>query len=247
MLKKITWTKKKFNWFFSYIVLSSIVNVGVILFFIWKNYEFRVIDNFDGTVATILSVLGIFIAFSAINTYSVLNARAEENKQELEKSRKEHNEYIVNMEERIKTHHKELDERIKIHHKELDDFKRKMDNYNTMNDIFNIKHCEGVVDKVRAITNLSDSIEIIKKSIDETDSMKEKERLEENLLSLKNRIKQNLRPYYKEIEKIKNKTFQEIFNDFKILLDEELIETKPNVEHDNCSSCSLSSSCKPHL
>jgi hypothetical protein len=212
MSKKITWTKKSvFQYFCWFILVISIVNICVIGFFIWKNYDFRIADNFDGTVATILTVLGIFIAFSAINTYSVLNARAEENKQELEKVKKEHSEYIVNIGNRIENYYKKIDA-----------LEKRMDNYNLNAEIYDVKHSVVVLERVRAIYVLTERIEKIKRSIDGTDSIREREKLEQDLLSLKDYIKQNLVPYYSPMGKIKNETLQDILNDFKTLLNEKL-------------------------
>ena len=211
MLKKITWTKKKFNWFFSYIVLSSIVNVGVILFFIGKNYEFRVIDNFDGIILAILSILGTFIAFTAINMYSIFNARIVEETHKLEETRKQLNENIENIENKIENHYKAFSA--------LED---RIDDYNFNDDILNIiRSSVLLLEKTRAIYSLTERIEIIKKNIDETDSIDEREKLEQKLLLLKYTIKQNLKPQYHKIEEKGNDIFKGIFDNFKALFDEE--------------------------
>jgi len=220
MLKKITWTRKSvFQWFCWYILFSTIVNVGVIAIFIWKNYEFRIADNFDGTIATILSVLGVFIAFTAINIYSVFNARVEDEKQKLEEVRKKCYNDIADLEIKIEKYHKKFDNFEDKINQSLD----VIDDYNLNDEFYDIKHSDVVLDRVRAIYALIERIEKIKQSIDKTDSIGEKEKLEGDLLSLKHKIKQNLEPYCKKIEKTKNKTFKDIFNNFKALLDEESV------------------------
>jgi len=79
---------------------------------------------------------------------------------------------------------------------------------------------ESILGKVRAIYELTERIEIIKESINKADSIKERERLEQELSLLKDYIKQNLKPYYQQNGKIKNNTFKDIFDDFKSLLGE---------------------------
>jgi len=228
MSKKITWTKQSvFQYFCWYILFSSIVNIGVIAIFIWKNYDFRIINNFDGTLATILSLLGVFITFTAINSYSSFNARVEDEKQKLEEVKTKYNENIVSIERKFKDYYEELDN-LKC---KYDNFKGEInknlneinDYYNLKYDVFDVKNSVVLLDKVHAIYALTERIERIKKSIDETDSIGERKRLEEDLSSLKNIIKRELEPYYCKLEEIENKTYRGIFNDFKALLGEESV------------------------
>jgi len=213
MSKKITWTKQSiFQYFCWYLLISSIVNVVVIAILSWKNCEFHIAKNFDGTIATILSVLGVFIAFTAISIYSVFNARVEDEKQKLEEVRAQCYKDLANFDERINDYYKEFSE--------LD---KKIDNHNLYDSIFDVKNSVVLLDKVRAIYALSELIEKNKKRIDETDSIREKERLKEDLSSLKIIIKREIEPYYCKLEEIKNNTFKGIFNDFKALLDEESV------------------------
>ena len=220
MSKKITWKKRSvFQWFCWYLLILSIVNVLVITILIWYYPGFKIPEDFNQTIIVILSILGVFIAFTAINIYSVFNSRVEEEKQKLEKMIQKCNTDIQNFDKRNEILRKEFDNLEKKINQNL----QGIDNYNLQDDIFDIKHSDVLLEKVRAIFALTERIEIIKKTIDETDSIKEKERLDENLLSLKITIKQNLEPYYKKIDKINNKTFKDIFNDFKALLDEETV------------------------
>jgi len=228
MSEKITREKSIFQWFCWYLLVLSIVNVIVIAILIWNSYDFNIPDNFNGTILAILSILACFIAFTAINMYSVFNSRVEDEKQKLKELREKCYEDMKNLEERFIGFKEKCREHLVTLEEEFDNFGDKIkqnlqdiDNYNLMDDIFDIKNNDALLEKVRAIYALTERIEIIKKSIGVTDSIKEKERLEENLMSLKNRIKLNLEPYYRKIIYGKNQTFKDIFNDFKELLDEE--------------------------
>jgi hypothetical protein len=79
-------TSKEYNVFFGYVLISTIVIVFLFSIIIWRiwctNYKFSF--DFQDTIPVILSVIGIFIAFTAINIYSVFNSRVSEEKKELE-------------------------------------------------------------------------------------------------------------------------------------------------------------------
>ena len=204
MSKKITWKKTTaFQILFWTILLSTIVNVVLIAIFIENSYKFSIPDNFDGTIITILTILGVFIAFTAINIYSVFNARVMDEQEKLEEVKEKCHKEIAKLEDTINNHNK------------------KMDGYKLNAEIYDVKHGVVVLERVRAIYALTERIEKIKASID-TDSIRKKEKSEQELLSLKNYIKQNISTYYPHLGKIKNDTFQGILNDFKTLLGEAL-------------------------
>jgi len=89
-------TSREYNIFFWYVLISTIVIVFLFSIIVWRiwctNYEFSF--DFQDATPIILSVLGIFIAFTAINIYSVFNSRVSEEKRELENLKSEYKEKI---------------------------------------------------------------------------------------------------------------------------------------------------------
>lgn len=80
----------EYGCFFWFVLISVVVFVLLSAFVLWKiwpltTYEFSL--HFEDAIPVILTVLGVFIAFTAINMYSMFNSRVDEKKEDLEKAR----------------------------------------------------------------------------------------------------------------------------------------------------------------
>lgn len=196
---------KSFKYLFWYILISSVVNVVLIAIFIWSNYEFKVSENFDGTITTILSVLGVFIAFTAINIYSVFNSRVNDEKGALEKLRKRYVEDLEKLEKRFaelkkqENRMKEATERISLTN-EISDAVNK--------DVL-------VLDRTTAICKLCILIENREDEIEDNNLKDKESELKDGLEALKSKIRSRLIPYYDQMEDVKNPYFSQAYKRLK--------------------------------
>ncbi len=200
---------KSCKFLFWYILISSVVNVGLIAIFIWENYEFRIGSNFDGTIATILSVLGVFIAFTAINIYSVFNSRVNEEKWALEKLKARYIEDLEKLEERFME--------LKIKENKLKDATERI---SLTNEIFDAVNKDvQLLDRTTAICKLSILIDSKEKEL-RTNNFKDKDdELESGLEALKCKIRSRLEPYYSQMNNETNIYFKKAYEKLKRKLD----------------------------
>lgn len=192
---------KSFRFLFWYILISSIVNIVLIAMFIWSNYEFRISENFDGTITTILSVLGVFIAFTAINIYSVFNSRVNDEKWALEDLRKRYVGDLEKMEKRFVELEKQENRR-----------REGTDKILLTNDISDIVNKDVLLlDRTTAICKLCVLIENKEKEIEENNFKDKDIELKYSLEMLKSQIRSRLMPYYAQMDEVKNPYFAQAF------------------------------------
>lgn len=195
------------NWrykvIFSYILISTLVNIFLIARFLWGNFGF--LFEFDSTVTTILSVLGVFITFTAINIYSVFNVQVNSEKFGLEGLRNECDRKIKEI--------NELYEKLNKNDIDLEAsfFDIKLTSYSI--DIANNKI--SLVDRVTFMSKLISLIEATEKEIENNNQKDRELELVNSLISLKCKIDERLCSYYKKLDKEKNPYFINVYSKLK--------------------------------
>lgn len=101
--------KKIYCWIFSLLLITIIVVIYVISdIFYHCNVTFKDLKEINTIISTLLTVIGVFIAFTAINIYSIFNARVDEEKRNLRKLRNKYS----NIFKRINDENIELKEKL---------------------------------------------------------------------------------------------------------------------------------------
>lgn len=190
----------KYKIIFGYVLISTIVNIFLIARFLWGNYVFGF--GFDSVVTTILSVLGVFITFTAINVYSIFNVQVNSEKYGLETLKKDCDRKIMEINELYeKLNKKDID-------LEASFYDVKLTAYSI--DIANDKI--SLVDRVTIMSKLIGMIEAKEKEIEINNQKDRDPELENSLKTLKSKINDRLSPNYKKLDKETNPNFKDVYS-----------------------------------
>lgn len=212
---KVKWLElREYKCFFWYVLISSIVIVFFLAIIVWKiilieNYNFSL--HFQDTIPIILTVLGVFIAFTAINIYSIFNSRVDEEKKALEKLKNEYESQIKDLTNNYGKIGMRIDNIKKGMQSALDELVLE----NLLNNLIDVNF--PIIDRVTAAWKLIRLIEHKKKSINTTNLKDESINLEGELTTLKLKIKSRIK--YKKFKQITY--LQSVIKRLKDLLDEE--------------------------
>ncbi|GHT38650.1 hypothetical protein AGMMS49965_02710 [Bacteroidia bacterium] len=212
---------KEYNCFFWYVLISSIVIVLLFAIIVWKiilveNYEFSL--NFQDTIPLILTVLGVFIAFTAINIYSIFNSRINEEKQALQKLNDKYETKIEDLTKNYKKINRHIDKIITFFPYQ-EKTKLLLDEFELENMLRNLIDINiPIIDRITAAWKLIRVIEDKKKSINTTNLKDESKDLEGELIILKLKIKSRIKN--KKFNNVTNQSFQDPIKRLKDLLNE---------------------------
>ena len=205
-------SSNEYKGFFWYVLISTILII-VLLFIIYykicnDSYEFSF--HFQDTIPVILTVLGVFIAFTAINMYSIFNSRINDERRALKQLNDKYEDQIQDL---------------KNKYKRFEDIANNLRAQYALHDIENslrdiVDNNVPIVERTTAILKLIRLIEDAKKNIRNPDlKLSESNDLEGKFLILKIRVRSRIQN--KEFKRIKNNIFQKAFKKLIDLSNEE--------------------------
>lgn len=204
-------SEKDYKYFFWYVLISTIVIVFFFAIITLKDYKFNFSTDFQFSISVIFTVLGVYIAFSAINTYSIFNSRVKDEKEELENLKSKSKDEI----EELINEYKSVVGTFNINQEKFEDLTKKIELENTLNNIItNIQ----MVKRVTAVYKLIGIIDGKMKKKNETNLINERGILNEELIELKEII--NLKMRNIKSDKIKNEGFKRAIEKLRILLED---------------------------
>lgn len=214
-------TIKEYNAFFWYVLISTIFIVFLFSILVWRiwcsDYEFSF--DFQDTTPVILSIIGIFIAFTAINIYSVFNSRVNEEKKDLEDLKTEYKEKIKILDsnyDHINNEIKQIKDTFPYQLK-LKDIVENLEIERTLNNILDDDVL--LLDRITNIWKLIGIINGKKKEIVKSDLKYESSDLADKYKIFKRQIKSKIGN--KKLTKMKSSDFQNAIAKLNKLLNEE--------------------------
>lgn len=205
--------KIKYILIFSFILISTLVNICFIVWFLRKNYSFDIsYFTMYNTVITILSIVGVLITFTAINIYSIFNAQLNTERRELDKVKEKYNIDRNEIDSRWQVLNKQFQELESKSECKINDIVAILDRFILDAEISNVINKDmHPIDRTTSIWKLISRIEIREKNIENNDSKKEDKAFESALEALISKIDYRLLPYKAEIEEEKNPYFSKAY------------------------------------
>ena len=229
--------EKIYNWIFWLLIIIILIVLYIIGdVFYHCGFEMKYFTEINGIITTMMTVIGIFIAFTAINIYSIFNSRVDEEKESLLKLKKDFekilkslkndselmlkswkrdkDKMIESIQEISSESQKHIDKQTHIIKSNLEDINELRQELLISISINNIITDHILIkDKGTAIGILKERIYFLENKIEETDSVSSKIDLKGKLIEFVKTIYSALNGYYQAPRKeVENQIYQRMLN-----------------------------------
>jgi len=205
---------KEYFLLFGCVLISSIVLIILFLTMVIKIPK-EITFDFSRTISVILTMLGVLIAFTAINIYSIFNSQVNDEKNKLKELIEHYQNRITDLEQ----DEKKIKDKINTFFLDYEKINYRVEVLDIDNSVYNILDNNvslfGKMDNLEKILQL---IENKRKSIKNSNLIDKRRDLLGELIVLKARIDSRIKN--ENFDKIDNKYFKSAIDRLKVLLNE---------------------------